>query len=173
MGQSRDKNGVCLRVKVTTRLAFLDITQVDFADAIGMDKSQLSRVLRADSPRSRTLKRIALGLGLKVADLGSASDVGVLVSDHPANDRGLSRADRTAALRAWYEKKSNGRFSVSRTRHQPEETRHARRLEVRQALREDRFNLEFIRDVAGRYGVSASQIYADRTQLRKTEIGDR
>lgn len=171
MAQSRDKNRVCLRVKVTTRLAFLDITQVEFAEAIGMDKSQLSRVLRADSPRIQTLKRIALGLGLKVVDLGESSGVEVLVQEHPANDRSKSRSERTEQLQAWYKKKSKGKFSVSRARHKPEEIRHARRLEVRQALIEDRFNLEFIRDVAVRYGVSASQIYADRTQLQKTEIG--
>lgn len=171
MTRSRDRNRVCLRVRVTTRLAWLDITHVDFAEAINMDKSTLSKTLRADSPRSRTLKRIALGLGLKVSDLTASADPAALTSEHPANDRALPRKDRAASLQSWYARRSAKAFPQMKSKHRTEDERHERRMVVRAALAEDRFKLEFIRETAKKYGVSASQIYADRTLIQQTEGG--
>jgi transcriptional regulator with XRE-family HTH domain len=170
MARSTDRNLACLRVRVTTRLAWLDITQVDFAAAIGMDKSSLSRVMRADSPRQRTMHRIALGLGLEVDDLTDRADPLALVGPHPAIDREMPRSQRAHALSEWYAESSRD-LAIPPPRHRSERDRHARRMEVRQALDDGTFNLEFVRKTADKYGVSTSQIYADRTRLQKTETG--
>lgn len=92
-----------MRVRISTRLAWLDLTQVDFATAIGMDKSTFSRLLRADFPRHETLQRVALGLDLLVSDLDRESDPHALLRDHKALSPGMSRSDRAAAIRGWYE----------------------------------------------------------------------
>lgn len=102
MARSGSRELVCLRVRVATRLAWLDLTQADFARAIDMDKSSLSRALRAETPRPATLQRIALGLGLQVRDLTEGADKAFLLKDHPAIDRGLPRVHRVEALRSWY-----------------------------------------------------------------------
>ncbi len=164
MGRSTGENRVSLKVRVTTRLAWLDMTQQDFARAIGMDKSVLSRAMRADAPRGRTMQRIALGLGLRPEDLSIEADPVVLVTDHPALDRVLSRSDRAENLQAWY-KQEVTKLPLAAARHRTEEERHCRRMEVRKALEEDQFGLEFVRALAKKYGVSTSQIFADRTRI--------
>lgn len=168
MAYSTRKNEACLRVRVATRLAWLDVTQVDFASAIGMDKSSLSRVIRMDSPRLTMVQRIALGLGLEVSDLDDGSDPTVLVTSHPAIESSMSRKERANALRDWYENESSS-LEIPEARHCKEAERHARRVEVREAMLSGEFNLEFVRMIAKKYGVSTSQIYADRTRIANTE----
>ena len=87
-----------LKRRVDTRLAWLGITHKDFAAAIGMDKSSLSRALRADRPRRTTLERIGRGLHLSVDDLLDAEKHDVLTSKHPAFENGEAGPER---LRVW------------------------------------------------------------------------
>jgi transcriptional regulator with XRE-family HTH domain len=77
-----------LKRRVDTRLAWLGLTHKDFAAAIGMDKSSLSRALRADRPRQSTLERISRGLGLTIEDLMDGENHDVLTSKHPAFENG-------------------------------------------------------------------------------------
>lgn len=91
---------VSLRVRISTRLAWLDLTKSDFAAAIGMDKSVLSRALRADSPHRKTLEKISAGLGLTVEELVSG-EAEVLLSDHPVLGPQMSRGERMVALESW------------------------------------------------------------------------
>jgi len=72
-----------LKRRVDTRLAWLGLLHKDFAEAIGMDKSSFSRVLRADQPRTSTLERIAVGLGMAVATLIDEHDESSLTAPHP------------------------------------------------------------------------------------------
>lgn len=93
---------VSLRVRICTRLAWLDVTKTEFAMAISMDKSVFSRVLRADSPHRKTLERISKGLGLEVEEL-LGDQVSLLLSPHPALSGSMTRDDRVEALMKWVE----------------------------------------------------------------------
>jgi len=104
MGRKTRSSKVSLRVKISTRLAWLSLNQTEFSDAIGMDKSVLSRVLRADCPHQKTLDRISLGLGMSAVDLLSGKPSSLL-SDHPAFSRSLDKADRIECLRRWVSEK--------------------------------------------------------------------
>jgi len=86
-----------LKRRVDTRLAWLGLTHKDFASAVGMDKSSLSRALRADRPRRATLDRISRGLGLSIGDLMDADNVDILTSAHPAFEEGDVDPDRLGA----------------------------------------------------------------------------
>jgi len=152
---------------VTTRLAWLGISQKAFADAIGMDKSRLSRAIRADAPRKPTLERIAFGLGLSVEEL-LHEDETLLLRDHPAIRHSMSSADAEESLSRWYAD-NNDFDGTNVVGHRSEEQRFMRRLEVRKALVEGRFCLDFVREMAQRYGVSDSQIHSDRSFLKRTE----
>ena len=96
---------VSLRVRVCTRLAWLDVFQTDFAFAIGMDKSVFSRALRASLPHDHTLELIAGGLGLSVGEL-TGSDPTVLLCEHPALSRSMARPEKVEAIQAWMEQRS-------------------------------------------------------------------
>jgi transcriptional regulator with XRE-family HTH domain len=86
-----------LKQRVDTRLAWLGLTHKDFASAIGMDKSSLSRALRADRPRRATLDRISKGLGVSVDALMNQEDTEVLTSSHPAFSNGEVDLDQLVA----------------------------------------------------------------------------
>lgn len=156
-----------MRVRVTTRLAWLGISQKSFASAIGMDKSRLSRAIRADSPRSSTLDRIALGLGLTTDELID-SDESILLKDHPAIHHSMSAREAEKSLSLWYCTQVSVDLDPG-PRHRSDDERYERRQEVRDAMLDGTFCLEFVRNVAARHGVSHSQIYADRSFLERTE----
>lgn len=154
-----------LRVRVTTRLAWLGISQKAFAHAIGMDKSRLSRAIRANAPRSSTLERIAFGLGMTVDDL--VHEDALLLSPHPVIRHSMTAAEAESALSAWY--LENSSIEEVGSHHHSDESRFVRRHEVREAMVSGGFCLELVRDLAWKYGVSHSQIYADRAFLERTE----
>jgi transcriptional regulator with XRE-family HTH domain len=172
-----DDSKIDLRIRVTTRLAWLDVTQKDFAEAIGMDKSSLSRALRANAPRDRTLQRIAIGLGLDPADLDDDADPVALISDHPVLHRGVPRSDRASMLRCWYDEEASAVLEAPEVNHRTDEERRARRGAVHQSMRNGSFDVDVARSLAERFGVSLSQIYADRAKIKELielmgEVGD-
>ena len=113
------------------------------------------------------MERIALGLGLTTEELLHAEDT-VLLRDHPAIRHSMSSAEAETALSSWYATRTPV-HSGRNPRHRSDEERFERRQEVRQAMLDGRFCLEFVRDAAERHGVSHSQIYADRSFLKRTE----
>lgn len=93
-----------LKRRVDTRLAWLGLTHQEFSQAIGMDKSSLSRALRADSPRKKTLGRIALGLGISEDALLDSESNAALTVLHPAlpvDFSSLSSSERVIRLQRW------------------------------------------------------------------------
>lgn len=95
-------DSIAFRVRVATRLAWLDLRQKDLAKSMGIESSTLSRTLRATSPHSRTIHRLATALGLTSEEL-LGNDRSVLTKDHPAMDRTQPRALQIRCLRQWCE----------------------------------------------------------------------
>lgn len=71
------------RRRVLARAAWLGISQQQLASLVGMDESTLSRALRADRPRQRTIERIGTVLDLTAEELVGDDD-GPVVRTHPA-----------------------------------------------------------------------------------------
>ena len=78
-----------LKRRVDTRLAWLGLNHRELADAIGVDKSCLTRTLQADRPRPHTLQRIATALGLEVEVLTNGHGPETLVVEHPLFPDGI------------------------------------------------------------------------------------
>lgn len=72
-----------LKTRVLTRLAFLGLSQRDFATLIEVDKSTLSRSLRMVPPPPRVMEKLSVGLDLTVEELLTGPDE-VLVRPHTA-----------------------------------------------------------------------------------------
>jgi transcriptional regulator with XRE-family HTH domain len=150
--------------RVTTRLSWLGVSQADFAKVICLDKATLSREMSSGVPRDAVLERIALGLGVDSSDLLNRRKRSFLLSDHPALKSEVSRAERVGLLCQWYQDHSSG-LSVSSRYRRTDQERLQRRLAVKRLVDEDRFCPESVHELAERFRVSSSQIYADRTVL--------
>jgi hypothetical protein len=72
---------------VASRLSWLDLTQADLAEIVAMDKSVLSRSLRASRPRQGTVNRILHGLGFPGMKLDDVENRGSSMAtlSHPAD----------------------------------------------------------------------------------------
>lgn len=95
-----------LKHRVETRLAWLGLSHQQLAEIIEMDPSSLSRALRADCPRKKTVRRIARGLGLPLEVLlGEEIESTGLLCGHPAlkDASDVTESERMARLRRWVE----------------------------------------------------------------------
>ena len=159
-----------LHRRVSTRLAWLEISQKDFAGAIGMNQSVFSRAIRAKNPRDRTVNNIAIGLGFTLEQLCDSDDRNILLSEHPSIPLSLASHKRIEALKKWYATQEI-MASGQKTTHRSDEERRKRRAAVRKALRRGVLTLRTVQSLAKKYGVSSSQIHADRTVVLRLEPG--
>lgn len=89
------------RRRVLARAAWLGIPQQQqLAALLAMDESTLSRALRAENPRGKTIERIAKALGLTADEL-LGDDEAVVVRPHPAIV--VAGLDPVAQIRSWLE----------------------------------------------------------------------
>lgn len=151
-----------LHRRVSTRLAWLEISQKDFAGAISMNQSVFSRAIRAKNPRDHTVNNMAIGLGLTPEQLCDSDDQNILLSEHPGIPSSLPSHKRVEALKQWYAAQEV-MASGQKTAHRSDEERHRRRAAVRKALLDGVFTIHTVRSLATQFGVSSSQIHSDRT----------
>lgn len=87
-----------LRRRITIRLSFLGLRQKDLADLLGLHPSVLSRTLRADHPRKKTLDLLSSALDLPVDSLMDGEDSSLLVPHRGVPDPAQNVVEQ---IRTW------------------------------------------------------------------------
>ena len=158
-----------LKRRVSTRLAWLEISQKDFAKAIGMNQSVFSRAIRARTPRTHTVTNIAIGLGLTPDQLRDSDDKHVLLCDHPGLSLDVQFEHRLERLEEWYKKQEVAPNNQKTAPHRSDEERHLRRMAVRKAIKDGAFTIRTVKILAHQFEVSTSQIHSDRSMIVRIE----